>query len=72
MSLVGKKLYRVGPLKCFKGGSSGGSSGGGGGGGTVRDPVYGTEVKVSDVATAKRTGAVVGETQQELGQDKDV
>ncbi len=58
--LKGPKLIAVGPLKCFKGNSS--SSGGstGGGGGTVRDPVYGTAVKVSDVGTARRTGAVVG------------
>ena len=59
--LKGPKLIAVGPLKCFKStGSSSGGGGGGGGGGTVRDPVYGTAVKVSDVATAKRTGAVTG------------
>ena len=33
MRLVGKKLYRVAPLKCFKG-STGGGGGGGGGGST--------------------------------------
>ena len=34
MRLVGKKLYRVAPLKCFKGSTGGGGGGGGGGGST--------------------------------------
>ena len=47
MRLVGKKLYRIGPLKCFKGGSS---SGGGGGGGSGAHPSRERKIGVKQAA----------------------